>query len=188
MPRRGERGQATVEYVGVALLVAALLGAVMVAARPTGIADAVVAKVRCAIDGGCKAVEDETRNVVVLDPGLRRWILDDYANDPVLEGGRALARQAGDRRLARASGFGAVIVCGAAIAKVILASGVPAWRIVALATWVRRAGGIRRAAQGLLAATRTRKAAEVGAVLLGGAEAILGIDDVMEECGGGALS
>jgi hypothetical protein len=54
----GERGQGTVEYVGLILLVAVLIAGVVQASRSfsdTGIADAVVKKIRGAIDGVAEA-------------------------------------------------------------------------------------------------------------------------------------
>jgi hypothetical protein len=51
---RGESGQGTVEYVGLILLVAVILAGVVKASgsfSDTGIADAVVKKLRAAIDG-----------------------------------------------------------------------------------------------------------------------------------------
>jgi hypothetical protein len=54
--RRGERGQGTVEYVALILLVAALLAGVVAAAKATrvgdgGIGKAIVDKIRAAIGG-----------------------------------------------------------------------------------------------------------------------------------------
>ena len=51
---RGERGQGTVEYVGLILLVAVILAGVVKASgsfSDKGIADAVVKKLKAAIDG-----------------------------------------------------------------------------------------------------------------------------------------
>ena len=51
---RGERGQGTVEYVGLILLVAVILAGVVTASgsfSDKGIADAVVKKLKAAIDG-----------------------------------------------------------------------------------------------------------------------------------------
>jgi hypothetical protein len=51
---RGERGQGTVEYVGLILLMAVVLAAVVAAAGKTdagGIAETVVSKLKEAIDG-----------------------------------------------------------------------------------------------------------------------------------------
>jgi hypothetical protein len=51
---RGERGQGTVEYVGLILLIAVLIAGVVSASRSfkdTGIAEAVVKKIKGAIDG-----------------------------------------------------------------------------------------------------------------------------------------
>ena len=50
----GERGQGTVEYVGLILLIAVLIAGVVSASRSfkdTGIAEAVVKKIKGAIDG-----------------------------------------------------------------------------------------------------------------------------------------
>jgi hypothetical protein len=55
---RAERGQGTVEYVGLILLVAVLIAGVVQASRSfsdTGIADAVVKKIKGAIDGVAEA-------------------------------------------------------------------------------------------------------------------------------------
>jgi Flp pilus assembly pilin Flp len=51
---RGERGQGTVEYVGLILLIAVLVAGVVQAShgfKDTGIAEAVVNKIKGAIDG-----------------------------------------------------------------------------------------------------------------------------------------
>ena len=51
---RDERGQGTVEYVGLVLLIAVLIAGVVAASRSftdTGIAEAVVKKIKGAIDG-----------------------------------------------------------------------------------------------------------------------------------------
>jgi hypothetical protein len=51
---RAERGQGTVEYVGLILLIAVLIAGVVSASRSfkdTGIAEAVVKKIKGAIDG-----------------------------------------------------------------------------------------------------------------------------------------
>ena len=53
-PRNGSRGQGTVEYVGLILLIAVLIAGVVSASRSfkdTGIAEAVVKKIKGAIDG-----------------------------------------------------------------------------------------------------------------------------------------
>ena len=53
-PLRDSRGQGTVEYVGLILLVAVLIAGVVTASRSfsdTGIAEAVVKKIKAAIDG-----------------------------------------------------------------------------------------------------------------------------------------
>jgi hypothetical protein len=57
-PADGERGQGTVEYVGLILLVAVLIAGVVQASRSfsdTGIAEAVVKKIKGAIDGVAEA-------------------------------------------------------------------------------------------------------------------------------------
>jgi hypothetical protein len=51
---RAQRGQGTVEYVGLILLIAVLIAGVVQASRSfsdTGIAEAVIAKIKGAIDG-----------------------------------------------------------------------------------------------------------------------------------------
>jgi hypothetical protein len=53
-PREGERGQGTVEYVGLILLIAAVIGAVVLASskiKDGGIAQAIVGKLKDAIEG-----------------------------------------------------------------------------------------------------------------------------------------
>jgi Flp pilus assembly pilin Flp len=55
---RGETGQGTVEYVGLILLIAVLIAGVVQASRSftdTGIAEAVVKKIKGAIDGVAEA-------------------------------------------------------------------------------------------------------------------------------------
>jgi hypothetical protein len=57
-PLRASRGQGTVEYVGLILLIAVLIAGVVSASRSfsdTGIAEAVVRKIKGAIDGVAEA-------------------------------------------------------------------------------------------------------------------------------------
>ena len=57
-PLNGSRGQGTVEYVGLILLIAVLIAGVVSASRSfsdTGIAEAVVKKIKGAIDGVAEA-------------------------------------------------------------------------------------------------------------------------------------
>lgn len=48
--RNGERGQTMVEYAGIALVVAAIIGLVIAAANGSGIGDAVIKKIKDAIE------------------------------------------------------------------------------------------------------------------------------------------
>ncbi|KAA8742815.1 hypothetical protein FK256_10915 [Actinomyces johnsonii] len=48
--RNGERGQTMVEYAGIALVAAAIIGLVIAAANGSGIGDAVIKKIKDAIE------------------------------------------------------------------------------------------------------------------------------------------
>jgi len=186
MRTTGERGQATVEYVGVVALVAVLLSVVVVAARPGGIGEAVAARMRCAIGGGCGGGAREpvaaAAGAEALDPALRAWVLEDYRRDPFLQGGRPL-RTPTRAPVARMSGAWKTLVCASQIALAVASAAVPVWRVVALVRFVRAVGGVRMAARLLTGATTwAEKIRELAKYVGAAAGAIMGIEGIRDKC------